>query len=201
MPIQLVAPKPVVAAALRDHLGDMAARQQFRTTLLSAHAPDTLSLAVPHPVFTLNVSDIGTADGFLERARMTGWRYLVTSGNAVLAGVEADASHHDAEAVFSHTNESEQVQSFSRELANIEDSPALRRRRFTLGLLRVPPLYLSAMWLRDAAANGVHDLYVPLSPAPSLLKAGQPLNTTHFTQALRELATRWAAQPSTSTSN
>ena len=189
MPINLIKPDATVTDMFRARLSGMASSRGFRTRALAAAPAESLNLAVPHPVFNLGLETIGRP-GYLERAAMTGWRYLVTSGSTVIAGTEAQASHPRGEAVFTHTNEGAFVQSFSAEVERAEAWPEVKAGEYALGLLRVPALYVMALWLRDAQGRGDRDLFVPLAPAPAPLKAGVRLRADAFATALVELKGR-----------
>jgi len=186
MPIRVLQPAAQVDTVMRDHLQQMAAEQGFRTRALAAAEPESLALAAPHPVFNLGLDQIGRR-GALDRVAMTGWRYLIVAGDSVIASAEAQASGPAAKAAFSNTNEGVFVQSSAAALAAAEQWPEVKDGRFALGLLRVPALYVLALWLRDEEDGGGGDLFVPLAPSPLPLQAGERMPAAAFEAALQQL--------------
>ena len=197
MPLRLIQPAASVAEVVRVQLAGMAQQQQFRTRGLAAARPTTLGLAAPHPVFNLGLDEIGKP-GALDRAAMTAWRYLVTSGSDVIAAAEASARHAKGRAVFSGTNEGAFVKASAEAIADAEEWPEIRAGRYALGLLRVPALYVVALWLRDEDGKDGGDRFVPLAPAPAPLAGGKRICRTEFEQALDEIKRRRGASEGTS---
>ena len=186
MSISVVKPNNSVTEMMRAQLAGMAERRTFRTRGLAAAPPQAMQLSIPHPIFNLDLDDIQKA-GNLERATMTGWRYLVSSGNDVVAAVEASAKHQKDDAVFSHTNEGVFVRSCAQLLGEADSWPEMRAGQYVIGLLRVPSLYFMALWFRDAQGRGEHDVLVPLEPAPPGMLAGQRLGRDELVAALVSL--------------
>jgi hypothetical protein len=120
-----------------------------------------MTLTVPHPVFSLGLSDLAAALG-LDAARLTGWRYLLRQGDRVVASVETVTSRADTH-VFSQFNTGPFVASTAAALATAEALPAARDRSYELRLLHVPALHTMALWLHR---NEKDDLLIPLNPAP-----------------------------------
>jgi hypothetical protein len=189
MALSVVQPAAAVTEMIRARLGDIAERRAFRTRGLAETAPQALQLSLPHPVFNLGIDDLASPAP-LERAAMTGWRYLVMEGTRVVAAVEAAARWRNDPATYSHTNEGAFVQSAARLLGEADGWPEMRSGRHVIGLLRVPSLYFMALWLRDAQGRGQHDLFVVLDPAPQGLRSGQRLSAAQAALALRKLAQR-----------
>jgi hypothetical protein len=186
MPLRLIQPAASVAEVVRSQLAGMAQQQQFRTRALASARPSGLGLAAPHPVFNLGLDEIGKP-GALDRAAMTGWRYLVTSGAAVIAAAEASAHSAKGRAVFAGTNEGAFVQASAEAIADAEQWPEIRAGRYALGLIRVPALYVVALWLRDEDGKDGGDRFVPLAPAPSPLASGKRIGGAEFERALIEI--------------
>jgi hypothetical protein len=186
MALRLVQPGADVARLVQDKLADYAVQRGFRTRALAAAKPASLALAAPHPVFQLALDDVGK-QGALDRAAMTGWRYLVTSGKNVIAAAHASATSRSARAAFSHVNEGPFVTSAQTALAQAEQWPDIRDGRYALGLMSVPALYVEALWLRDEDGKDGGDRFVPLAPAPAPLVANQRYTAAAFAKALVEL--------------
>lgn len=140
MALSVVQPAAAVTEMIRARLGDIAERRACRTRGLAETAPQALQLSLPHPVFNLGFDDLASPAP-LERATMTGWRYLVMEGTRVVAAVEAAARWRNDPATYSHTNEGAFVQSAARLLGQADGWPEMRSGQHVIGLLRVPSLY------------------------------------------------------------
>src|SRR5262245_59825307 len=149
MPIKAAKPSAAVSNVIREHLVDISSVGRFRTKRLAAAAPASLSLAAPHRVYTLGLSDIkgSNPDG---KAKASAWRYLVLENGSAIAAAEALQPTASAKPVFSHTNESAFVDATAKAIEAAEQLPVVRAGQYELAVLRVPALYLVAVWLRDA---------------------------------------------------
>jgi hypothetical protein len=142
---------------------------------LVACAGEPLWLALPHPVFELAPDrEVLT----LDAGRMTAWRYLVMSRNAVVATLEMAVPGNGQQPRLAYMADGPAAASTVRAIGRAERSQALRARRYVLGLLRIPSPQLEAVWLRDGAADGRHDRFwiagTPHGPrAERLLDAAQ----------------------------
>lgn len=183
MPLEPIPVPPDVVSAARSHLTRMAQRRGFRTRGLAEALPLTLALAAPHPVFTIGLRTVDGTDP-LPRARGTAWRFLVRSGARPVAA--AEVVNKKGEAIFSHTNEGPFVEGTVRALEAVEPMDRVRSGNFELALLRVPALYVMALWLRDRSQNG-SDLVVPMDPAPAGMPTNRPLSGEEFGALLGEL--------------
>ncbi|WP_218006173.1 hypothetical protein, partial [Nocardia tenerifensis] len=68
-------------------------------------------------------------------------------------------------------------------LKTVQKLPQLSAAGFELRLLRIPALYVMALWLHAPMA----DLLVPLAPSP-IGKEGKPVPSAQFLSELAELA-------------
>jgi len=186
MPLRIVEPIADIRRALVDELSLRARATAFRTERLRAARPAALGLAAPHPVFHLGLDEVGRP-GCLERVAMTGWRYFVTEGDAVVAAAEALASSPHGPLLGTQTNEGPFVAGSVAALSRAESLPQVDAGHYALGLLRVPALYVVALWLRDEQPPGAHDLFVPVEPAPAPLQVGVAITAEAFEQALVEV--------------
>jgi hypothetical protein len=109
----------------------------------------------------------------LAAARPTGWLYLVQEGDKVLASAEAVRTGTGDDHVFSAFNEGRFVASTADAIRTARGLPEVRQDGFELRLLRVPGLYVTALWLHKAQGTG--DLLIPLAPSPVDARAGQPV--------------------------
>jgi len=185
----LVIPTPPAEAANAIHatFQPLADAASFRLPALQ-NATGTLSLAQPHQVFTLGLSDLVAQKG-LAAAQPTGWRYLIQDGENALASAEAVTTGSGDEHVFSAFNEGPFVASTASALKSVQSLPQVAAGSFEPRLLHVPALHVMALWLYDAQAPG-SDLMVPLAPSPIESPAGQAIPAAQF---LQEVAAKAAA--------
>jgi hypothetical protein len=134
-------------------------------------APGPLSLAQPHQIFSLGLTDLVSGRG-LEAAKPTGWRHLVQSGENALASAETALTPAGSDHVFSAFNSGRLVASTVEAIRTAQQLPRVKQGSFELRLLRVPGLYFTAVWLRDT--QGTDDLLIPLEPSPGVA-TGKPV--------------------------
>ncbi|MFH7599212.1 hypothetical protein WDV06_29560 [Streptomyces racemochromogenes] len=161
------APAPALRSVLAA-LGSPTAVHEARTPSLRATA-GPLTAELPLPVHVLDrLSMAGrAADGRPPRTRLTGWRFLIRSGDRFVAA--ADTRLTPDGWAFSHFFEGPYVAATERALRQAEQLGKSYQPR----LLSVPELYMLTLWLHgavgaDAAAGlpAASDLLVPLAPAP-----------------------------------
>ncbi|MEU8437346.1 hypothetical protein AB0F18_31500 [Streptomyces sp. NPDC029216] len=161
------APAPALRSVLAA-LGSPTAVHEAHTPALRAiQGPMTAELPLPvHVLDRLSMSGRG-ADGRPPRTRLTGWRFLIRSGDRFVAA--ADTRLTPDGWTFSHFFEGPYVAATERALRQAEQLGKSYQPR----LLSVPELYMLTLWLHgavgaDAAAGlpAAADLLVPLAPAP-----------------------------------
>lgn len=197
MALRLIQPPAQAAQQVSERLALQASSAGFRTRKLAAAQPASLAMAAPHPVFQLDLTAIGEPHA-TERARMSGWRWLITSAGQVVAAAHASADHPTAKAAFSHVNEGPQVRSAQQALALAEQWPEVRSGRFALGVLQVPALFVEALWLRDEDGKDGGDHFVPLQPAPAPLEAMRRYGAAEFERHLATMKAERGATEATS---
>ncbi|MGP4001306.1 hypothetical protein [Streptomyces sp. 8N706] len=181
------APKPALRSALAA-LGSPTAVRDPRTPALRT-LPGPLSPDLPLPVHVL---DRVTTRGGTPRTRLTGWRFLIRSGDRAVAAAETMLTPDGW--AFSHFFEGPYVASTELALRQAEALTAPYQPR----LLSVPELYMLTLWLHgDAAADPTKgrpapsDLLVPLAPAPPGIAA----HRTHRVADLLPVLTLRLAPP------
>lgn len=183
MALDIPAPPQAAVNAVRSTFQAFTERG-FRSPALRAADPAGLSLTQPHQVFTLGADDLVAGRG-LEAAKPSRWRYLVRSGDRVIAAASALATGPGDAHDFSHISEGPFVASTADALALLANDPRMASGTFELRLLQVPALHTMAVWLHPASGDG--DLLVPLAPSPVTVPTGQPVPAA---QLLTELAQR-----------
>jgi hypothetical protein len=142
---------------------------------------ERISLASAHPVYNVGLDDL-TARRPLTEARLTGWRYLVDSDSATVASSEVSVDAAGRPTAFARVNEGPFVAATAQALVQIDQRPEVARGNYEIRLLKVPALYVVALWLKDL--NSDSDLVVPLSPTPPYLVPGRTYAHTDFLELL-----------------
>jgi hypothetical protein len=183
-------PADLSAAALetiRDGVARLARRPEYRSRAIGAADPETLDVAAPHDVYTLGLDALASGAG-LEAAEPVGQRVLLMRAEEAVATAElADPSAGEGLS----TTEGPFTESTAATIAAVESWPQVAEGDYELRLLRVPAVYLMALWLKDR--SGGDDLLVPLDPAPAGLEAGRGYGVSELLGELRELAASRAA--------
>ncbi|GAA3308359.1 hypothetical protein [Streptomyces cinereospinus] len=163
------APAPALRSVLAALDSPTAVREARTPALRSAQGAVTPEL--PLPVHAL---DRITAQGE-PVTRLTGWRFLIRSGDHVVAAAETMLTPDGW--AFSHFFEGPYIVSTERALRQAETLTQSYQPR----LLSVPGLYMLTLWLHgDCTSDGTAghpaaaDLLVPLAPAPPGIAANRP---------------------------
>ncbi|MER5812249.1 hypothetical protein ABT143_29390 [Streptomyces sp. NPDC002033] len=161
------APAPALRSVLAALGSPTAVHEAHTPSLRAIQGPLTAELPLPvHVLDRLNVGGLA-AGGRPPRTRLTGWRFLIRSGDRFVAA--ADTRLTPDGWAFSHFFEGPYVAATERALRQAESLGKGYQPR----LLSVPELYMLTLWLHgavgaDASAGlpAASDLLVPLAPAP-----------------------------------
>ncbi|MFE3603550.1 hypothetical protein [Streptomyces sp. NPDC059142] len=171
------APAPALRSVLAA-LGSPTAVRDGRTPALqSVQGP--LSPELPLPVHVLdhvNQEDrTTTPGGGAPRTRLTGWRFLIRSGERTVAAADTVLTADGW--TFSRFFEGPYLPSTERALRQAEGLTTSYQAR----LLSIPELYMLTLWLHGdmeadpgAGAPAPADILVPLAPAPPGIAAHRP---------------------------
>ena len=146
-----------------------------------------LSLTLPHPVFTVGLEALAARRPLSEAAELAGWRALLEEDRTVVAAVEVAVPAAGAAISDASINRGAFVQSTVEALDAAERDDRVASKQFEIRLLRVVALYVVALWLRSSE-DAASDLFVPLAPAPSPLKAGVAFEAEQFEGDLAGMA-------------
>lgn len=188
-------PTATTETALR-YVGTLKSGPGFQTRGPLSRPRPRMWLAAPHPVFNLRLDEMSTRTP-IEHARMTGWRYLVVSRSEALATVELAASSRNGAATFCRITDSRMAASVAHAIRLAERSAIVRRRHYMLGMVRVPSIHVHALWFRDAQADGAHDLFAILEPAPAGFPSDRLLERGDFLGLLQNARSWGGRQQST----
>lgn len=181
MPLNLPGPPSGTSDQVMSKLHVFADGAKFTTKALSAARKEQLALSSPHQVFTMGLDDI-TSGGGLDRARPVGWRFLVEEGGRLIASAETTLKQDGTHEVSQFT-EGQFVAATDNAIKAVRNLPQLASEGYELRLLRIPALYVMALWLHSPAS----DLLVPIAPSP-IAKEGKPVPPAEFFGDLSELA-------------
>ena len=182
MPLRIQEPPQSAHDTIRSTIEQFAERGMFGTPNLSDADPEQLGLALPHPIYTLTLEDL-VREPSLRSARLVGWRYLVEHAGSPVAAAEVGV-----DGTFNQFNEGPFVRATIEAVQLAEQHPAARDSSYLVRLIRVPPLYVMALWLNDE--RGGDDLIVPMPPTPQYLEANRPYTGDEFASLLAEDAKR-----------
>jgi len=183
MPLNVPGPPSGLPDQVMSRLHAFADGAHFSTPALGAARKEDLTLSTPHQIFSLGLDDI-TSGGGLDRARPGGWRFLIEEGGRPIASADTsllpDGTHE-----VTQTTEGPFVAATDEAVKAVRNLPELAADHFELRLLRVPALYVWALWLHSPAT----DLLVPIAPSP-IRKEGKPMLAAEFFADLSALASQ-----------
>lgn len=186
MALRTLQPSASVTERIATEIRGMAQRPGAEALALGGAMAASLGMAAPHPVFNLGLDSVESPD-WLNLVEMTGWRYFVTSEAGVIAAAEASSESAGGPVKGTMTNSGPFVIGTEKALASVESDPKVAKGSFALGLLRVPALYVVALWLRGEGKSAGTDWLVPVAPTPEPLQADALTSPGDFVQALEKL--------------
>jgi hypothetical protein len=184
MPVEYPTPPAEAETAAADgvlevHRAEAPGRSQVRA--LADIGRRGRRLAAPHAVHNLRLDDL-TKRGRLRDAPLTAWRYLVEDDGAAVASAEVGVDERGGVRGFDHVNEGPFVQATKVAHEAAARLPKVRDGRMQARILRIPALYVMALWLKDL--GGDDDVIVPMAPAPPYLEPNRPYTEREFLKAL-----------------
>jgi hypothetical protein len=169
MALDVLSPPPASLAALAPILGPApAAHANALRALVADATPDHVTL--PTPVYVLGLDSLINGRGLAD-ARLVGWRYIIDKGTGATVAAEVGYDHGTAQHAFSSLNQGSFVDDTPVQVSAAQRAPEVASGDYELRLLRIPALYLVALWLKDR--NGTEDRLVPLAPSQPPLTAGR----------------------------
>jgi hypothetical protein len=141
-------------------------------------------LSAPHRVYHLGLNE--AVHGHIpEHSRPGGWRFMLVDGDDALAAVEV--RERDGSYVFSGLNAGPFVASTVEAVRRLEQ---LGEAPHEMRLLRVPALYLEALWL-----HGDADRFMPLAPTIRGIEAFSMYSEHELSRLLQDLAAMHSQGP------
>lgn len=148
---------------------------------LTTLAPDQVTLSSAHEIHNVGLDAVAGRRPLAESPTV-GWRYLVETPAGIVASSEVAADAGGRPTAFAQLNEGPFVESTAHSLADVERIPQVESGTYEVRMLRIPALYVAALWLKDL--DGGNDLIVPLVPAPDFLEAGRAYREAEFLDAI-----------------
>jgi hypothetical protein len=175
-------PPPGGLEVINKALGDLGTRPSTAARAMEDAAPEDIAVAAPHPVYFLGLEDVASGGG-LSAAKLVSWRYILLNGDNSLAA--AEVSLEEGEGLeFSHVNQGPFVGATVEGVGIAEGLDEVSRNDYELRLLKIPGLYIVALWLHADQ----QDILIPLAPAPSVLTPNIPYSETDFIEAVQPAA-------------
>lgn len=177
MAISSHSPPEPVTQVVRDGVSRLLAAGAGRElAVMGGATARTTSLTAPHRSFVLELKDVARSRG-LSAARPTGWRFLIRDGdNFVGIGESADALDGGASR-FSKLDPASRAETIALALRRAE-SQVGDRDDFELRYLRIPSLFINAIWL-----HGLNrDFLLPTEGQSS--EGDEPVDASGFLRAL-----------------
>lgn len=192
MPLETPQPPVEVNQSLREGLQRLPARNKhaFATAMGGGAVP---TISNPHHVFTMTPQQIASGVS-LDAAKPTAWRYLLSQPTQDLAGgsaggsavATAEVADQEGGPRFSNMQHGWIANATQRAIAVAQKLPEVTTGSFELRMLRLPPLYLDAIWLKNNAAG--NDLVIPIASLSKQLVPYQPYSADDFLARIRDLA-------------
>jgi hypothetical protein len=174
------------------------------TELLRAkHTPHSMKAGVQaeelrhsdaHPVYVATLDNLA-AGKLLAAARQTGWRYLLAHNDEVVAEAELHSARGAAKSTKRAKSEELSFAGLTHGpftgatvdgLHAAERLPQVEKADYELRLLKVPAVYLVALWLHGSK----EDLLLPLGQPPAGLRKNKAYTEAAVVRALRATALR-----------
>lgn len=182
MPLHMPQPPSGLPDTIRSGVRNLAGHPHISTEALRGATPDAVDVSTPHQIFTIGLHDLAAGRG-LDTARPVGWRYIVEAAGQPIAGAETTLAEDGTTQLLSHVNEGPFVGATADAVRAVQARPELHAAGYELRLLRIPAIYLMALWLHSAAT----DLLVPLAPSP-VGREGQVVPAAELMSELSQLA-------------
>lgn len=147
---------------------------------------DVVDFAAPHRMYFVGLEDVANGN-VLSNAKLIGWRYILIRGDAPFAAAELGVDDSGGGLEFSQLNRGPFVGSTIEGVGLAENLDAVRNNNYEPRLLKIPSLYIIALWLYGQNSE---DIIIPLPPTRPELKAYDSYTEEAFTTAIREAANR-----------
>ncbi|WP_374653698.1 hypothetical protein [Phenylobacterium sp.] len=201
MPLHFARPPEASTNALEAALPAVARRASIAT-----HAPAINSGIVSHlrrrrgeapaaarepiaaPVHVIGLDQIAAQKVATTTPKL--WTYMLHADDDEAPAALADIDLHSH--AFSAVSEGPQITSLGRRIRSVEADSAASDEHYDVSIIRVPALYLTAMWLKGR--DGRPDVVIPEASPKSPLIAGKRYSLEQFNAELKPVAERLLAE-------
>jgi hypothetical protein len=185
MPVTFAAPPPQVTQITQRQLQDMAQHKHFTIAPLAAAEPARIELTSGHAVYNIGLRDL-LSDRPLTAAPLTAWRFIVNAGTPDSAAAETHQDPEQGIPTFASVNAGPFVTGTVAALKTLATDPAFSKGDWEGRMIRIPALYIMAIWAHEKKTNA--DLIRVTAPVPAYLDANKTYTWPEFKAALQEPA-------------
>jgi hypothetical protein len=170
-----------VKAELNMHLEN----EQFTLSAMRGLVAQSVTLDSAHKVFNLGLDEIIANKGLTD-LKPNAWRFLVHSGSTPVAAAESTLTGATRTSQLASVNSGAFVSGTVDAFSAANNETSLQASDYEPRLLRIPALYVFALWLHTK--GGVGDTIRVITPAPNYLQVGRAYTPKEFLSLLREPA-------------
>ena len=145
---------------------------------------ENLRAAAPHKIYFVGLQDVA-GGRLLSSAKLTGWRYIIVKGDYPMAAAELGTDESGGGLEFSQLNQGPFVSSTVEGVSLAERLDEVLSDNYEPRLLRIPGLFVIALWLHGQTQN---DLLIPLPPTRPELEPYATYTEEDFLKAIQQAA-------------
>ena len=193
MPALVREPPESATRLLASALDQLAIDRNYRIRLQLGLSPldgvtkAEIKIAQAHPVYSVKLGDLVENRG-LDRARLTAWRFLLFEGSDAVAAGEISVDQKSGDIQFSSINSGPFVAATFQAFQTRLKDPELEQQEWDVRVLRVPALYLFALWLHSTGER--EDRLIPIGPVPEFLEKDRTYSRRDLEERLLPVAMR-----------
>jgi hypothetical protein len=188
MSVTFVTPPTDCLAALKQGLQALATAQRLdlRGGVPALAVPATASALQPVPVYELGLDDLAAGRGS-NAARLVAWRYLLITGNKARQAAEIIPDPASGGSRFGALTTG--FVSGMEEAVRVADQlPEVQKGTYEMRALRIPAMYIMAVWLKDQKVK--QDRFIVMPPAFPPIKPLIAYGPADFLTALQAMAAK-----------
>jgi hypothetical protein len=184
----LTLPKPPEQGLdiIRTKLGSLVDHHTSVAYNMAMGGTENVDVAAPHRMYFIGLEDVANGH-LLSAAEVTGWRYIIVRGDDPMAAAELGIDQLGGSLEFSQLNQGPFVSSTIEGVSIAADLDTVRNNNYELRLLKIPSLYIIALWLHS---QGAQDIIIPIPPTRPELTPYDSYSEESFLQAIHEAAVK-----------
>ncbi len=184
MPIRAPRGADAGIPAVRSAIRELVAVPGFLRQIMGTIQLGRPAVTMPHTLHNLDLDALAGGRG-LDAAVHSGTGYMVLEGRRIVAGAEVAVDESGVPTELSSFTRGTELNGTERVLRSLDEVPGVADRDFELRVLRIPALYVRAVWLKDL--SGDDDFLIPVS-APDDVRIGEPVPAGEFLENMAERA-------------